>query len=82
MKTTVDIADPIFERARRLADREGTTFRALVEEGLRRVLSDDASRKPFTLRDARFKGRGRGLNPEFATGGWERIRRAIYEDGA
>jgi len=79
MKTTIDIADPLFERARRLAEREGTTFRALVEEGLREVLDRKSVSRPFKLRDARYRGPGKGLSPEFAAGGWERIREAIYE---
>src|SRR3989304_1448903 len=39
MKTTVEIADSLLEMARKLASREGTTVRALVEEGLRRGLA-------------------------------------------
>jgi len=35
MKTTIDIADPLLDEARKLAAREGTTLRALVERGLR-----------------------------------------------
>ncbi len=59
MKTTVDIADQLFEGARRLAAREGTTLRALIEEGLRAVLlSRRAAPKGFVLRDASFAGDG------------------------
>lgn len=79
MKTTIEIADPLFERARLVADRDGTTLRALVEEGLRRVLDDKGASRPFKLRDASFKG-GRGFTPEFAARDWSRIRRAIYGD--
>jgi hypothetical protein len=79
MKTTIEIADPLFERARQMADRDGTTLRALVEEGLRRVLDEKATSRPFKLRDGSFKG-GKGFAPEFADGDWSRIRRAIYED--
>ena len=80
MKTTIDIADPLFARARAFADRQGTTLRSLVEEGLRRVLDERTRTTPFKLRDASFKGPCRGLTREFAAGGWERIRGAIYED--
>ncbi len=80
MKTTIEIADPLFERARQVAQRDGTTLRALVEEGLRRVLDDKQATKPFKLRDGSFKGPGRGFTPEFASGDWSKIRRAIYED--
>ena len=78
MKTTIEIADPLFEEAKAVAEREKTTLRALIEEGLRRVLSRKTAAKPFKLRDGSFKG-GKGLNPEFAEGGWERIRDAVYD---
>jgi hypothetical protein len=78
-KITLDIAYPLFEEARALAARERTTLRALVEEGLRQVVARARSRESFRLRDARFKGAGRGLRPEYATGGWARIRRAACE---
>ena len=58
MKTTVEIADPLFEQARALAAKEGLTFRVLLEEGLRAVV--DARTKqasaPFQLRDGSFQG--------------------------
>lgn len=79
MRTTIEIADPLFERARRHAEREGTTLRALVEEGLRQVLAQKTGTKPFKLRDVRFT-RGGGLTPEFANVPFGRIRRASYGD--
>jgi hypothetical protein len=42
MKTTIDVSDVLLKRAKRRARREGRTLRALVEEGLRRVLDDPA----------------------------------------
>ncbi len=39
MKTTIDINDELFRSARQRANETGTTFRALVEEGLRQVLA-------------------------------------------
>ena len=78
MKTTIDIADPLFAEAKEVAEREGTTLRALVEEALRALLAGRAQAKPFKLRDMSFKG-GQGLAPEFAEGGWERIRDVIYD---
>lgn len=78
MKTTVDIPDPLLAEARRTADREGTTLKALVEAGLRRVLADRREKAtPFQLRDARF--RGEGLQPGVASGDWQSVREAIYE---
>jgi hypothetical protein len=78
MKTTIDIADPLFEAAKTLAERERTTLRALIEEGLRAVLAGKTTSKPFKLRDARFKG-GEGLTPEAQRLGWDRIRELAYD---
>lgn len=78
MKTTVDIPEPLLDEARRAAGREGTTLKALVEAGLRRVLAERRQRSvPFRLRDASFKGEG--LQPGVTSGRWESIRDAIYE---
>ncbi|RPJ70923.1 MAG: DUF2191 domain-containing protein [Acidobacteria bacterium] len=77
MKTTVEISDAIGEAARRAAEREGTTLKALVEEGLRRVLDDRARRQRFRLREASVSGKG--LNPALAGASWERILEMSYE---
>lgn len=65
-------------RARKIAAREKTTMRALIEEGLRDVVRRRSRASRFELREASFKG-GRGLQPGFADGGWERILDAGYE---
>jgi len=77
MKTTVNIADTLLSDAKRLAAQERTTLRALIEEGLRRVLERRQRRGPFQLRRASF--RGKGLQPEITEGQWERTRDLIYE---
>ena len=77
MKTTLDISDPLLRDARKIATRERTTLRALVEEGLRRVLADKRRKHAFRLRQASFKGRG--LQPEWRGAAWERLRDAAYE---
>ncbi len=77
MKTTVEISDPLLERTRAVAAREGTTLRALVEEGLQAVLRSRQSRETFVLRDASF--RGQGLSQEFAQAGWDELRGAAYQ---
>jgi hypothetical protein len=80
MKTTVEISDALAKAAREAASREGTTMRALIEEGLRAVLDRRrAKRKRFRLRDASFKGDG--LRDGLDYGNWEQIRGMIYEDG-
>jgi hypothetical protein len=77
MKTTVDIPDRLLEEARRVAARERTTVRSLIEEGLRRVVAERKQPVTFRLRRATFKGDG--LRPEAAGVSWERIRDAAYE---
>jgi hypothetical protein len=77
MKTTIEIADALLRAARRRAEREGTTLRALVEEGLRRVLAEGAEAQRFQLRKVTFGGEG--VDPSVSEGSWEGIRAAIYE---
>jgi len=77
MKTTIQISDSIFEEARKLAAREHTTMKALVEEGLRKVVSERKRKGPFRMRKATFKGRG--LQSHFAGASWEQVRDASYE---
>jgi hypothetical protein len=77
MKTTLDISDPLLRDARKIAAREGTTLRALVEQGLRHVVTKRKKSAPFRLRKASVGGRG--LRPELREAGWERIRDLIYE---
>lgn len=77
VKTTLEISDPLLREARKIATREQTTLRELVEQGLRRVVAERRQQAPFKLRRATFKGRG--LHPDFQGAGWDRIRDAIYE---
>lgn len=78
MKTTLDISDPLLVEAKKLAAHEGTTLRALVEQGLRHIVADRKLRKPpFRLRKASFKGRG--LRAQAANAGWDRLRELAYE---
>ena len=76
MKTTVHIPDPLLAKAQMLAEREGTTLKALIEEGRHRVISDRQNRPAFKLADGSIGGEG--LQPEFADAGWEKFRAAIY----
>lgn len=77
MKTTVEITDALLDAARKAADKEGTTVRALIEEGLRVVLKSRRPSAPFRLRDGSVKGRG--LQPGIREGDWEQIRDLIYD---
>ena len=77
MKTTIEISNSLLEEVRTQASRERTTVRALVEEGLRRIMADRKRKPAFRLRKATF--RGRGLQPHVAGVSWERIRDTAYE---
>jgi len=78
VKTTIDIADELLKRAQQLAKREGSTLRAVLEEGLRLVLKE---RRTPVSRPLRFPTFGKGgLNAEFREADWERIRTTIYSE--
>ena len=79
MKTTVEIADDLLRAAKERARRDGTTLRALLEEGLREALRRRGrSRGPFRLKMVTFKGKG--LRPGLRPGDWEKLRALMYED--
>jgi hypothetical protein len=76
MKTTIEIADDLFERAQRVARKEKTTFRALTEQGLRLVLKEKQN-KPRKLPPlVTVSGR---LTDEFKDAPWQKIRDEIYK---
>lgn len=77
MKTTIEISDSLLDEAKKLAAKEGTTIRAYVEQGLRRIVAERKSRGLFRLRKAAF--RGKGLQPGVQDATWERIRETIYQ---
>lgn len=58
MKTTIDVSDALFVLAKNVARERQTSLRALVEEGLRRVLNEATSpvKTAFKLEDARVHG--------------------------
>ncbi len=78
MKTTIEIADDLFERVQRVARKEKTTFRSLTEQGLRIVLKEKQQNKPKKLPPL-VTVRGQGLTDEFKNAPWEKIRDEIYK---
>jgi len=76
MKTTVHIPDTLLEEARKIASRERTTIKALIEEGLRRTIDKRKQKSAFRLRRATFKGNG--MHPDAAGVSWEKIREMSY----
>ena len=77
MKTTVDIHNSLLEEARQQALRENTTVKALIEEGLQKIIADRNRKSGCQLRKATFKGSG--LQADVADAGWERIRDLRYK---
>jgi hypothetical protein len=77
MKTTVEISDPLLREARKIAEHEGITLRALMERGLRSVVVETRTGAPFKLRRASFKGRG--LQAEVRDGPRSEMRDLTYE---
>jgi hypothetical protein len=77
MKTTIEIADALLEQARQAAAEDGITLRAVVERGLREVLSRRGDAKPFRARPVTFNGEG--LRPELHGRSWSDILDISYE---
>lgn len=78
MKTTIEIADDLFQRAQQVARREGTTFRSLTEQGLRLVLNQKRARRSRWKWEPIVVRGGAGLTEAFRAGGWDRVRDEIY----
>jgi len=76
MKTCIEITDALLDEIRDLGAREGTTVRALVEEGLRRVLEERHRAAAFKLRRVTFGGRG--MRREVEDAPWGAIRDLAY----
>jgi hypothetical protein len=77
VKTTIEIADDLFDRAQRVARKDKTTFRALTEQGLRLVLS----RKQAEASNWKWKPvvvGGKGKSKGFKNATWNQVRDAIY----
>jgi hypothetical protein len=78
MKTTVELPDKLLREAKRVALRERTTVRALIERGLRSVIGARRSSGRFVLRSAGF--RGDGLVAGRSLRDWDMIRDLSYSE--
>jgi hypothetical protein len=76
MKTTVEVPDALFQRVKRLAKRTGRPMRALIEEGLRRVLEQEQPAARYRLPDRSVGDRG-ASNP-LESMDWATLRNEIY----
>jgi hypothetical protein len=76
MKTTIEIRDDLLARAKRFAKRTGRPLRAVVEDGLRRVLADAPKGPAYELPD-RSIGEQDQTDPLEAFS-WQELRDEIY----
>jgi hypothetical protein len=76
MKSTFDINDALLARAKRHARKAGKPLRALVEEGLRRVLDDSPVPTQYVLPE-RAVGKPGAANP-LEGFSWQDLRDEIY----
>ncbi len=75
MKTTVEISDDLFRRAKEYAARHGIPMREVIERGLQLALqAKRPSRHPFRLKTVTTRGEGL-----ICDGDWSTIRSLIYE---
>lgn len=78
MKTTLDLHDELLARAKRHAKEAGKPLRAVVEEGLRNILSSSTSRSQYILPDLRV-GNPNADDP-LEQYSWPELRDSIYGD--
>ena len=76
MKTTLDIQDALLDRAKRYAKRVRRPLRAIVEDGLRRVLTERSVADAYVLPDASV-GDPSATDP-LETLSWQDLREEIY----
>lgn len=76
MKTTVDIADSLLERSKRQARRDGSTLKALIEEGLRDALAKREAKAGFRLHEVVFVPKAGSATSVRLD--WEAIREKVY----
>lgn len=76
MKTTIEIKDELLTSAKKLAERTGRPLRAVVEEGLRLVLSQQRESRTFRLQDCSV---GDPERPDpLESWSWQDLREEIY----
>jgi len=78
MKTTIELPEALFAKAKRYARAHKTTLKALIEQGLRLKLAEKDDGPHFKLRDASVNGKG--MNPEYSDASWERLRDTLYKE--
>ena len=75
MRTTIEVNDDLFRRAKQLAAAEGVTLREIVESGIRSELAR-RRRGRYRIPDRSFGGEG--IRPGIVEGDWGSVRDIIY----
>jgi hypothetical protein len=78
MKTTVHIPDALLKEAQLIAAKEKTTLKALIAEGLKEVVQQRKTRKPFKLKDMSYPP-AHLVKEKVEPKSWDEIRAIIYE---
>jgi hypothetical protein len=76
-RTTIELPGSLLREAKRVALKEHTTVKALIERGLRIVIGH-STRPGFALKKASF--RGNGLVSGRSLQDWNAIRDAAYSE--
>jgi hypothetical protein len=76
MKTTVELSGQLLTEAKKVAARDGTTLKTLIESGLRHEIKQRRTPTSFRLRNASFKGKGLQSTAKELT--WDQIRDLAY----
>ena len=78
MKTTIDIAEPLLQRAKKMAKERNTTLKTIIESALHEALEAQSRPHPkFRLETHVFKGKG--LQAGLSWDDWSTIRSVTYE---
>jgi len=76
VKTTLEISDNLFRRAKQLAECEGKTFKAVIEKALvTRLEAREQAAAPDVLEIPVMSGE---ITLEFLNAPWEKIRDELY----
>lgn len=78
MKTTVEIPDALFTRVRRYARKTGKSMRAVIEEGLRRVLESEGETPVRYRVPDRSVGKP-GASDPLESLSWQDLRHEVYD---
>lgn len=73
MKTTIDIADDLLLRAKRVAEKENTTLKSITEDGLRLALQRRRAKDAKPIRPHVVTGKG--TPPDLS---WPNLRELLY----